>query len=92
MQQEKTQPTTTSAKNRFTERRDKYSDDGSKTVDGTGAANTNINNYKQISLPNSASIYSAELQAIKMALDMIKNSGMDKSIIFSDSLSSPVAI
>ena len=40
---------------------------------------TNINNYKNIWLPNN-SIYSAELQAIKMALDMIKNSEMAKSI------------
>ena len=48
--------------------------DGSKTVDGTGAAVTNINSHKQIRLTNIASIYSAELQAIKMALDMIKNS------------------
>ena len=46
--------------------------------DGTGAAATNINNYQQIILPNNASIYSAELQAIKMALSMIKNSEMDK--------------
>ena len=98
MRQEKTQPITSSAKNRFKEFRDKYSDhtafytDGSKTVDGTGAAFTNINNYKQIRLPFIASIYLAELQAFKMALDMIKNSGMDKSIIFSDSLSSLVAI
>ena len=98
IQQEKTQPTTSSAKNRFKGLRDKYSDhtafyiDESKTVDGTGAAATNVNNYKQIKLPNNSFIYSAELQAIKMALDMIKNSEMGKSIIFSDSLSSPVAI
>ena len=79
-QQEKTQPTTSSAKNRFKELRDKYSNHtafytvGSKTVPRTGAAITNINNYKQFRLPNIASIYSTELQAIKMALDMIKNS------------------
>ena len=70
LQQEKTQPTTSSAKNRFKELRDKYSDhtafytDWSKTIDRTGAEVTNINNYKQIRLPNIASIYSAELQAI----------------------------
>ena len=95
---EKIQPTTSSAKNRFKELREKYSDhtafhsDRSKNVDRTGAAVTNINNYKQIRLPNIASIYSAELQVIKMALDMIKKSEMGKSIIFSDSLSSLVAI
>ena len=89
IQQKETQPTTSSAKNKFKEQ---YSDhtafytDGSKTVDGTEAAVTNINNYKQIRLPNIASIYSVELQVIKMALDMIKNSEMGKSIIFSDSL------
>ena len=72
-QQGKTQPTI-SAKNKFNELRDKYSDhtafytDESKTVDGTGASATNINNHK---LPNIASIYSAELQAIKLALNMI---------------------
>ena len=98
IQLEKTQLTTLSAKNRFKELRDKYSDytafftDGSKTVDRTGAAAININNYKPIRLSNIASIYSAELQAIKIALDMIKNSEMDKSVIFSDSLSSLVAI
>ena len=96
IQQDKTQPTTSSAKNK--ELGDKYSDhtafypDGSKTVDGTGAATTNINNYKQIRIPNNASIYSAELQAIKMAWDVIKNSEMGKSIIFSDSLFSLIAI
>ena len=80
IQQEKAQPTTSSTKSRFKELRDKYSDhtafytDRSKTLDGTGAAVTSINNYKQIRLSNNAFIYSAELQVIKMALDMIKNS------------------
>ena len=98
IQQEKTQPTTSSAKNKFNELRDNCSDHSafysnrSKTIDGTGAAATNMNNYQQIRLPNNGSIYSAELQAIKMALDMIKNSEMGKSIIFSNSLSSRVAI
>ena len=98
IQQEKTHPATSSAKNRFKEFRDKYSGhtafytDRSKTIDRTGAAFTNINNYKQIRLPNVASIYLAELQAIKMALDMIKNSEIGKSMIFSDSLFSLVAI
>ena len=98
IQQEKTQPIILSAKNRFNELRNKYSDhtafytDGSKTIDRTGAAATNMNNYQQIRFPNNASIYSAELQAIKMALGMIKNSEMGKSIIFSDSLSSLIAI
>ena len=69
-----------------------YKTDGSKTVDGTGASATIINNYKQIRLPNIASIYSAELQAIKLALNMIKSSETGKSIIFSDSLSNLVAI
>ena len=96
-QQEITQPTI-SAKNKFNELRDKYSDhtdfytDGSKTVVGTGASATNINNHKQIRIPNIASIYSAELQTIKLALDMVKRSETGKSIIFSDSLSSLVAI
>ena len=64
---EKNPNSTSSAKNRFNELRDKYSDhtafytDGSKTIDWTGAAATNINNYQQIRLPNNASIYSAEL-------------------------------
>ena len=81
-----------------TDSMNKYSDhpafytDGSKNIDRTGAAATNINNYKQIKLPNNAFIYSAELQAIKMALDIIKNSEMGKSIIFSDSLFSLIAI
>ena len=74
-QQEKTHPTLP-AKNKFNELRDKYSDhptfytDGSKTVDGTGASATNINKHKQNRLPNIASIYSAELQASKLALNM----------------------
>ena len=86
IQQEKTQPTISCTKNRFKELRDKYSDhinfytDGSKTIDRTIAAATNINNYKQIRLPNITSIYSAEIQAIKVALDMIKNSEMGKTL------------
>ena len=62
IQQEKAQPATSSAKNKFKELRDKYSDlTNFYTVDGTGTAVTNINNYKLIRLPNIASIYSAEL-------------------------------
>ena len=74
--------TTSSAKNRFKELKrqifwpNSFYTDGSKTVDRTGAAVTNINNYKQIRLLNIASIYLAELQEIKMALDMINNSEM----------------
>ena len=46
IQQEKTQLTTLSAKNRFKELRDKYSDYTAFFTDGTGAAAININNYK----------------------------------------------
>ena len=66
--------------------------DGPKTVYGTRVAATNINNYKPIRLANNASIYSAKLYAIKVALDMIKDSEMGKSIICFDSLSSLIGI
>ena len=43
-------------------------------------------------LPDGASIFSAELSAILLALDMVERSTNDKFVIFSDSLSSLQAL
>lgn len=64
----------------YGELRDKYCDYrpfytvGSKILDRKDAAATNRQIHKQTRLPNSASIFTAELQAIKMALKMVENS------------------
>ena len=65
---------------------------GSK--DGKVVASAAVHN-KQVSkrrLPDGASIFSAELRAILLALDFVERSANDKFIIFSDSLSSLQAL
>ena len=66
--------------------------DGSK--DGRVVASAAVLD-KQVSksrLPDGASIFSAELRAILLALDFVERSANDKFIIFSDSLSSLQAL
>ena len=64
----------------------KYTD-GSK--DGPNVASTCVsqNHTRKCRLPDNASIFTAEIQAINMALDYIKDANVSKVLIFSVSLS-----
>ena len=85
---------------RFAEIRDIYSSykaiytDGSKVLDRVACAALcpEAKCQKQARLPGSASIYTAELWAIKMAMDMVSDISGKLFVIFSDSLSSLLAI
>ena len=66
--------------------------DGSKTENRVAAAATSNNLSAQVRLPGNASIFTAELQALKMAFTIVKNSDWDGFIIFTDSLSSLQAL
>lgn len=66
--------------------------DGSKNEDGVAAAAICGHFFIQMRLPNNASVFTAELYAIRYALDFIEDSLKDKFIIFSDSLSSLQAL
>ena len=80
------------------ELKDKYSQhipiytDGSKDKDKVGAAATCCGNHKQIRIPDSASIYTAELYALKMAFDIVLQFPHMHFVIFTDSLSSLAAL
>ena len=63
--------------------------DGSKAENRVAAAN---NLSAQVRLPDNASIYTAELQALKLAFNLVKNFNGDCFIIFTDSLSSLQAL
>ena len=84
--------------NKFGELRDKFCQyqavytDGSKVLDRVAAAAVSRSNQCLIRLPNSASIYTAELQALKMAFNLIEHSTGHHFIIFTDSLSSLMAL
>jgi ribonuclease HI len=79
---------------KFNELRDRYSDyhsvytDGSKEGERVAAAAVGSRRTLSSRLPDKASVSSAELKAILMALDYVSRSTGDKHIIFSDSLSS----
>ena len=82
----------------FAELKGYYSDhravftDGSKTENRVAAAATSDGLSAQVRLPGNASIFTAELQALKMAFNIVKNCDDDRFIIFSDSLSSLQAL
>ena len=82
----------------FNELRHKYSryhaiyTDGSKTMNRVAAAATSRDASLQIRLPDDASIFTAELQALDMAFDLIENSDSHQFIVFTDSLSSLLAL
>ena len=82
----------------FAEIKSYYSDhraiytDGSKTEKRVAAAATSNNLSAQVRLPGNASIFTAELQALKMAFNIVKNCDEDRFIIFCDSLSSLQAL
>ena len=61
--------------------------DGSKDGPKVAAACVSPRQSRKSRLPDNASIFSAESQAINMALDYIEEANLSKVIIFSDSLS-----
>ena len=66
--------------------------DGSKTQEGVGFAVYGENLIIQHSLPSWATVYTAELLAIKYALDAVSVHKLNNVIIFSDSQSSLEAV
>ena len=62
--------------------------DGSKAENSVAATAISNNCSAQVRLPGNASIFTAELQALKMAFNIVKNCDWDHFIIFTDSLSS----
>jgi len=66
--------------------------DGSKDSNGTASAAIMGANQLAARLPNCASIFTAEIHAILLALRLIEKSSNTKFMIFSDSLSSLQAI
>ena len=66
--------------------------DGSKAENRVAAAATSNNLSAQVRLPGNASIFTAELQALKMAFNIVKNCDGNRFIIFTDSLSSLQAL
>ena len=66
--------------------------DGSKDGKVVASAAVLDEQISKSRLPDGASIFSAELRAILLALDMVERSTNDKFVIFSDSLSSLQAL
>ena len=66
--------------------------DGSMSGDQVGSATICGTTTKTVRLPNSVSIFRAELYAITMALNIIYRRKENKFIIFSDSMSSLQAV
>ena len=61
--------------------------DGSKDGPNVASACVSQKHTRKCRLPDNASIFTAEIQAINMALDYIKDANLSKVLIFSDSLS-----
>jgi len=59
--------------------------DGLKTNNGTAAAAMNGDVVKSLRITSHASIFTAELVALNLALDIIRRSRHKKFVIFSDS-------
>ena len=69
--------------------------DGSKSSNGTGCAAVSFNKQSQYSLPKDATVFTAELTAIILAIDiinMVKDNQNTKYVIYSDSRSAIEAI
>ena len=66
--------------------------DGLKLENRVAVVATSNNRSAQVRLPGSAIIFTAELQALKMAFNIVKNCDWDRFIIFTDSLSSLEAL
>ena len=60
---------------------------GSKDGPNVASAYVSRTHTRKCRLPDNASIFTAEIQAINMALDYIKDAVLSKVLIFSDSLS-----
>ena len=56
--------------------------DGSKSDSGVAAASCTEQMKRSITLPKTASIFTAEMQAMQLAVDIIKNSNSGTTIIF----------
>ena len=61
--------------------------DGSKSADGVGSAAVTENRSLTASLPAAASIFSAEMHALKMAVDHVDSLKKPQNVIFTDSRS-----
>ena len=61
--------------------------DGPKDGPNVASACVSRTHNRKCLLPDNASIFTAEIQAINMALDYIKDANLSKVVIFSDSLS-----
>ena len=66
--------------------------DGSKMDDRVASAATSLHVIKSARLPNSASIFRAELYAVKLVMDFVCHSKDSNFSFFSDSLSSLEAL
>ena len=66
--------------------------DRSKTENRVATAATSNNLSAQVRLPGNACIFTAELQALKIAFNIVKKCDWDHFIIFTDSLSSLQAL
>ena len=66
--------------------------DGSKDGIRTAAAVVAPNSVKTVRLPDNANIFTAEIHALDMALDIIRRTRGKDYVVFSDSLSSLQAI
>jgi ribonuclease HI len=66
--------------------------DGSKYDNRVGAAAVCGETRKTISLPNAASIFTAELHALEMAFQIARNLNEELFVIFSDSLSALITL
>ena len=62
--------------------------DGSKSENGVGSAVVCGNKIYEAKLPKSASIYTAEMTAIVIALEIVEKSNKKRFVIYSDSLNS----
>ena len=66
--------------------------DGSKVGEAVGCAAVCGSSVKDIRLPKQCNIFTAELYAIRQALDIIRRSNKSSFVVYSDSLSSLQAI
>ena len=66
--------------------------DGSKTLEGVGSAFICGDTIHQFSMPSNASVFTAELVAIRNALHFIRQSDANRHVILTDSLSSLMAL
>ena len=66
--------------------------DGSRMNNSVAAAAVSHEEVKRLRIPDKASIFTAELVALNLALDIVWHSSHKKFVIFSDSLSCLLAI